>query len=374
MSAHHRSPRNRAPALAFSAISPVLRSRPGNGPRSRLKATAAAAVIVGMGIPDLVLDSAESEDDSDMTAVTSRAELARALAAKKAQHPCLMIVSGANSVGRLYKLNGEMVVGRATDAHIHLDEDGISRHHARFRVREDGSVELLDLRSRNGTCVNGDRFEQTILRDGDRVQIGGTTILKFSYQDEVEEQLQKNLYESATRDALTGVLNKRALTEALGREHAFAIRHERPLSAALFDIDHFKRVNDTYGHAAGDAVLSQAASRVRSTLRAEDVFARYGGEEFAAVMRDTPAAAAMQCMERVRRAVEAAPFVFESTAIPVTVSIGVATLTAGRHPSPGSLLEDADRALYVAKRTGRNRVQFGEGGAPAPDMPPRSSR
>jgi diguanylate cyclase (GGDEF)-like protein len=204
--------------------------------------------------------------------------------------------------------------------------------------------------------VNGVPVTRETLRDGDKIQIGGTTILKFSYQDELDEALQRNLYESATRDPLTHAVNKRGFADALMKEFGFAHRHGRPLSVAVFDVDHFKRVNDTHGHPAGDYVLKRLGEVVVASIRVEDLFARVGGEEFAIVLRDITIERAVDCAERLRGAIEQTVFQVAEVRIPVTVSVGVAALDATAHAKPDELVGAADKALYEAKRTGRNRV------------------
>ena len=299
----------------------------------------------------------ESDDEEELTAVGSRADIASALAGKtKGQRPWLIVVSGAGSIGKMYRLEHQLGIGRSPQCEVHIDEDGISRRHAQLEITAEGNVQIVDLGSRNGTFVNGAAVLRETLKDGDKIQIGGTTILKFSYQDELDEALQRNLYESATRDPLTHAVNKRGFAEALAKEFGFAHRHGRPLSVMAFDVDHFKRVNDTHGHAAGDYVLKRLAEVVVSSIRLEDLFARVGGEEFAIVLRDIPIDRALDCAERLRGSVEKTVFQVAGARIPVTISIGIAMLQAASHGTPEALVEAADRALYEAKRTGRNRV------------------
>jgi two-component system, cell cycle response regulator len=172
----------------------------------------------------------------------------------------------------------------------------------------------------------------------------------------MDEGFQRQMFESASRDALTQIYNKRFLIEQLQSEYAYAARHGTELSLLLFDIDHFKRINDTHGHPAGDYVLAQLCRIVIPTIRTEDVFARYGGEEFVILSRTTNRAAAQIVAERVRRIIEQCEFVFEGRRIPVTVSIGIAAMPDRSIGSPEALVSVADKALYDAKRGGRNRV------------------
>jgi two-component system cell cycle response regulator len=270
----------------------------------------------------------------------------------------LIVVSGKSSVGKMFKLDrSELVIGRATDADIMLDDDGVSRKHAKIVVRPDGTVQLVDLNSTNGTFSNGEKVDVQALRDGDKIQIGSATILKFSYQDSLDEALQKNLYESATRDGLTRIYNKKYFLDTLKKEFAWCMRHRVPLSLILLDIDFFKRINDTYGHQAGDYVLSRMANRISEVVRTEDVFARYGGEEFVLLLRETPEDKAFILAERLRRLIESTEFTYNGQQIKVTFSAGIATLHDGEYADYEGFIEGADRYLYRAKEAGRNRVE-----------------
>jgi diguanylate cyclase (GGDEF)-like protein len=217
-------------------------------------------------------------------------------------------------------------------------------------------VELEDLGSTNGSFVNGERIERAMLQDGDKIQLGTATILRFTYQDEIDEDFQRQMFESASRDALTQIYNKRFLVERLQSEFAYSMRHKALLSLIIFDIDHFKRINDTYGHLAGDYVLATLAKTVTPMIRSEDTFARYGGEEFVILSRSTDPPSASVVSERVRQHVERFKFEFEGQRIPVTVSLGLAGMPHPDIKAPDDLLARADKALYEAKNSGRNRM------------------
>ena len=267
----------------------------------------------------------------------------------------LVVLAGA-SVGEMYKLESDQtIIGRGGRAQIRLLDEGISREHAQISI-EAGRVTLRDLGSTNGTYCNGLRVESRDLVDGDKILVGSTTILKFTYHDNLDEIFQKQMYESALRDGLTKAFNKKYFTDRLESEFTFSVRHATPLALVLFDIDHFKKVNDTHGHQAGDHVLTEIAALLTSTLRAEDVFARYGGEEFAVICRGSDAAQAVVVGERLRKAVEAHKFVYDGTHIPVTISIGVAVLPDAAVKDANDLIGLADQALYKSKHGGRNRV------------------
>jgi two-component system, cell cycle response regulator len=267
----------------------------------------------------------------------------------------IVVLAGSN-VGEMYKIGGEeIVLGRGGGADVRLVDEGISRFHCRIRP-DDGDVLVEDLQSRNGTFLNGSRVNASKLEDGDKIQIGRTTVLKFSFQDQVEESFQRKMFDSALRDGLTRAYNKRFFLDRLHSEVRFALRHQSPVGLLLLDIDHFKRVNDQHGHLAGDRVLSEFAGLLLESIRDEDVFARYGGEEFVVLSRLISAEDCVRFAERLRRSVEQLRVDYDGMVIPVTVSIGVACVPELKVQTATDLLRAADRALYHAKQRGRNRV------------------
>jgi two-component system, cell cycle response regulator len=273
----------------------------------------------------------------------------------------LVVLAGA-SVGEMYKVESDKtIIGRGQKAHVRLLDDGISREHAQV-VIEGNKVYLQDLGSTNGTFCNGIKVDRKELADGDKILVGSTTILKFTYHDNLDEIFQKQMYESALRDGLTKAFNKKYFTDRLESELTFAVRHSSALALVMFDIDHFKKVNDTYGHQAGDYVLSDMSTLLTTTLRAEDVFARYGGEEFAVICRGIDLSQAQIVAERMRKAVEKYRFVHEGTVIPVTISVGVSGLPDPAVKDASDLVSRADKALYQSKHGGRNRVTVFQGG------------
>ncbi len=239
----------------------------------------------------------------DKTSVIDSKALRGVAEQQSGRRTASFIVLTGSQAGKMYKLeHDELLVGRAPEAAIRIEDDGVSRRHATITTQTDGAVVIVDLNSTNGTFCNGETIETRTLQDGDKIQIGTTTILKFSFQDSVEEDFQRRQYESATRDALTECFNKKYFLERLPNEIAFATRRNKPLSLAMMDIDHFKRINDTFGHPAGDCVLRNVARLMQATVRADDVLARYGGEEFALIMRAPwPASDGRHCATRSRR-------------------------------------------------------------------------
>jgi len=169
-------------------------------------------------------------------------------------------------------------------------------------------------------------------------------------------ELERELAEQARTDSLTGALNRRAMEEAALRETSRSIRHGTPVCMIVLDIDHFKQINDSLGHAAGDSVLKALVQQVRSMLRTSDLIARTGGEEFTILLPDTPATTGVVAAERVRRAIEALQVIYDSKPIHFTVSAGVAQLDPGSGGWEG-MMRRADSAMYEAKERGRNAVQ-----------------
>jgi len=252
----------------------------------------------------------------------------------------------------------DLRIGRHPTSALVIDDEGISRSHARI-ARKGASYFIEDLKSSNGTYVNGARVESAELCDGSLVQLGPRVRFRFSVVDEHQERILRQLYESSVRDALTGVFNRAYFLERLAGELAYANRHGSDASLLLLDIDHFKKINDTHGHPAGDAVLRSFSGTVRKVLRVEDIFARYGGEEFIVLLRGIAIDGAARAAERLRRAVSVSPTEFDGKRIECTVSIGCASLGCGERSAQG-LIAAADRRLYAAKHGGRDRVVFAD--------------
>ena len=282
--------------------------------------------------------------------------------ASSPDRPLLTVLVGLNE-GQVFALDrAETFIGRGRDAHVCIDDAGVSRRHARI-VRLDGPRYVLeDLGSANGVFVNGRKVEHVELVDGDRVQVGARLVLRFGFLSADEEALAQKLYEGSTRDALTGLYNRRYAAERLTAEVAHAQRHGTLFGLVLFDLDHFKRVNDTFGHLAGDGVLRVVAAQVQKAIRTEDVLARYGGEEFVVLVREIDHDRVGMLAERIRRAVERLLMPWESKTIRTSVSVGVASLSeCGPKATAEALMNLADERLYRAKTGGRNRVcQAGE--------------
>ena len=258
-------------------------------------------------------------------------------------------------LGRRHVLDRDvMTIGRHSDNDITLESDSVSRFHASIDRRGD-DVYVLDLSSTNGTFVNNDPDPVTDrrLRRGDHIKVGDT-IFKYLSGSYIETQYHEAIFKLTITDGLTEVGNVKHLHDVLGREIPRARRHRRHLSLLMIDLDHFKRINDTYGHLAGDAVLRAIARTAAGRLRTDDTLARYGGEEFCVVLPETSLPGAVCIADTLRAQVEAHQCVFEDQSIRVTVSIGAAELIGDMDEA--ALVKAADSQLYRAKECGRNRV------------------
>jgi two-component system, cell cycle response regulator len=253
-------------------------------------------------------------------------------------------------IGRQIELGNETVqIGRGEDATVRVESDLISRKHACIQ-RLGNAYMIQDQGSTNGTFVNGQKVGTRRLSEGDLIKLD-KVVLRYTESDAEDEQIR----EQAIVDALTGAYNKRYFDENYGRLVAQCTESGRAFSLIVFDIDHFKKINDTYGHLAGDGVLSGIGDAVRAELLDGEILCRVGGEEFAIIASGRPLTEMRKLAEQVRAAVERAVFSAEGDRIPVTISLGVSAL----EQAPGeaqALYRLADERLYQAKRGGRNRV------------------
>lgn len=304
------------------------------------------------------------------------------------RHVHLVVMAGS-PVGHVFTLKrGMNVIGRDEEAVITLGDPGISRHNSLVYFDPDADAFYVrDLDSRNGTKVNGEPVtEARKLERGDKLHVGLNTVLRVSFGDEVETRFAKQMLHETQRDGLTGIYNRRKLEFSLEEAVPAARTTQTPLSLVLFDIDHFKHINDTHGHPVGDAVLRWLCNEVSALLAEDQMLARYGGEEFVLLIEGGDEGKATQVAETVRSAIARAPFVSEGSApsetnapgqtappvrvttqkidlnavsgslkVPVTISLGVADLVSADARGL-DLVKAADTALYAAKHAGRNRV------------------
>lgn len=280
------------------------------------------------------------------------------------KRPCLVMIRG-DYIGQVYELDKDVtMIGRSDDVDLVVSDTSISRKHAMIVRRADGFF-ISDLGSTNGSFVNKDMVEEPLpLDEGDKVTVG-TVVFKFTYQDKDDTEYHLMLRNMAIKDGLTRIYNKRYFMEVLDKECEYNRRHQVGLCLILFDIDHFKQINDTWGHPAGDYILKNLSQLIETEARGYDVFARYGGEEFVFLLRGAPLEAAVNLGERVRQEIDAHVFTYDEVDLKVTVSLGIAYWDGQSPMTDEELIEAADRRLYEAKENGRNLVCHD----PLPDEP-----
>lgn len=305
------------------------------------------------------------DDNTNVTTQIELSPIAREMLKKgrEGKSACLVVLQGTD-VGSVIPVHDEVVViGRSDECTAVLGGDGISRMHARVLVHRDGRVTIQDLGSTNGTFVEGERISEAELHPGDKVLLGRETVLKFVYQDHVDELYHREIYNSAIRDGLTGIYNRKHLDERLAKDASLAARQKIPFTFILLDLDHFKRVNDSFGHQTGDHVLITTSAAVSDLMRSEDVFGRYGGEEFAIIAVGVDGEGARALGERVRERIAEGKVVAldgSGKILKVTASLGTVTVLPTNSADVEKIVAEADSNLYKAKQNGRNQVVSSE--------------
>lgn len=286
--------------------------------------------------------------------------------AQKERRPALVSLRGELMAVPIPLERDEVTIGRAIEADVRLNDSRASRLHARITSETDPktdntSYHISDLGSTNGTLVNGELITDVTLNDGDKIVIGDH-LFRFDMLDEIDREFQQQIHRLIAHDELTGLLTSKSFFSELRREAARAEADSRPFCVLMMDLDHFKEVNDTYGHLVGSNTLADTGRVIKEALRAGDVASRFGGEEFAAFLLDANYAQALVAAERVRVAVADHEFPVTRMDSPgsqtthrITISIGVAAYPDDA-TDPIHLVELADSALYRAKRSGRNRI------------------
>ncbi|MCX7994858.1 MAG: GGDEF domain-containing protein [candidate division WOR-3 bacterium] len=316
-------------------------------------------------------------------------------------NPCLVLVDERVLLKNFTLEKKEYLIGRSDECDFVIDGKEVSRRHARIYY-EGGAFKIEDLNSTNGTFVNGKQITSAELKHGDEINIGNFTIIfddgrgiegiydetqaestgnetqrliaeYKSLAEKIRERdiarhlklyhekvlkSRKKLSEQANRDRLTDLYNRQYFDKTFEHQFKLARQNLYPLSILFIDIDHFKKINDTYGHDKGDEVLRGVAHIIRALCRKDDIVARYGGEEFVILFPKMDKESAKQIAESMRRIIEEKSE--EIIGLKITVSIGVET-DLGKFANTQEFLKSADNALYQAKTTGRNRVAVGNG-------------
>ncbi|MFO0921557.1 MAG: GGDEF domain-containing protein [Pirellulales bacterium] len=267
----------------------------------------------------------------------------------------LVQIYPVNIIDGMKRMDADVItIGRDATNDLTLDDSSVSRHHSRIE-KTDAGYALLDLGSTNGTFVDEKLVIEQILRGGETIRFG-SHIFKF-LNSGIESQYHQTVYSAMTRDGLTQAYNKNYMLDALQHELIRSQRLQRPCSVLLLDVDHFKKINDTFGHLAGDQVLREFCHRLQSSVHSDHLVCRYGGEEFVIILGETDRAEAIDIAEGCRMAVCRTDIATSVGSIPTTVSIGVAISKPWESPETcEEILKRADDQLYEAKRSGRNRV------------------
>ena len=272
---------------------------------------------------------------------------------------CLTLLYGG-PIGTEYPLTEtETVIGRGHAANISIENQRVSRRHALVTIDERGNTMVEDLGSSNGTSVNGIRIQRQELKDGDKIQIGYHCILKFSRQDELEQNCRQELAKSHLEDAITGAYTKKYLLDKLDGEYAHVKRHGGTLILLMFEIDHFKKINSTHGQPVTDGILKELTCVTNSMLRANDTLARYDDAQFALLVRGVGDEGAVVLAQRIRRTIKDHKFLVEGTQIPITVSLGVASLSDKVKKAATLIKLAGDYLKKAQKKGGANSVAGG---------------
>lgn len=269
--------------------------------------------------------------------------------------PFLIILNGKQQ-GKKFRLEeGQNVFGRDPNGPIFIQDHQISRTHGKI-TSQNSQLTIEDLGSTNGIFVDGTAITKADISSTSRIQVGNT-LLKITFKDATELEIEEELFKAATTDALTGVENRSSFMKGSEQDLAYAKRNRLPTSVVMIDADHFKTINDTHGHQAGDHVLRTLAKLINNEKRTEDRLGRYGGEEFIMLLRGSSGDNTQLFCERLREKISEHEFNFNETSINVSVSIGFYPTDKEEVLNLENMIRKADEALYTAKKSGRNRVE-----------------
>jgi two-component system, cell cycle response regulator len=292
-------------------------------------------------------------------------------AARREPHEASLVVVYGTEIGRRLPLTPHnFTIGRSTRCDLIIDQKDVSRKHAQI-VCVEGRYTIVDEGSSNGVHVNDQRIREYPLSHGDKIQIG-QTLLTFLSGDLGQTRYQDEIYRLMTVDAPTGAYNRRYFCDALEREGARALRHERHLSIVLFEIDGFARILAERGRLAADAVLRKVVASVRAKLRQKDILGRLGDAQFGVLLPEMDLSGGRKVAEKLRAILESAEVAADPITLRCTLSLGAAALPSVDHAAagprtcrhegePSELLALAHSALVDAKRSGGNRVSVALG-------------
>ncbi len=275
--------------------------------------------------------------------------------AEDQQQPLLVVMHGS-LLGMTYAIRDEVIaIGRTATLDIPIDDENVSRRHAEITF-DGSSVKIKDLDSTNGTFVNSQRITDTILHDGDLILIG-RVLFKFIRSSSIENRFFDQMYALATTDFLTGIFNRQHIISRLESEFARSRRYNRPLSVLLYDIDHFKHVNDSFGHLAGDQLLMESSRLIGKSVRSQDYYGRFGGDEFMIICPETDLNNTVLLAQRLVQVLAKWSYSYQSRKLDFNISIGLAALSDEMR-SAVDLIAKADTLMYRSKQRGRNHISY----------------
>lgn len=306
--------------------------------------------------PDLRDDGFEDEESTGETTMRLPSRPPRPV--PRQAIPTLRVVAGRDMLRFATIQPGEeLVLGRDESSGLRLNDLTVSKRHARLTMDDGGAISVHDLGSTNGTAVNGRPVRRTALRTGDHLEVGGASLrLDLLSPDELGHLSRVvDRLAAAHRDPLTGLNSRAFLDDDLPRLAEHCDRAGVPFSCAFVDVDHFKDINDTHGHQAGDEVLAGVSRILMLGVRDADPCVRYGGEEILMFLPGSTETSAAEVAERLRRAIAGHDWARTAARLRVTACFGVAQRAPGE--SLKQWIDRADQAVYAAKRAGRNRVE-----------------
>lgn len=300
----------------------------------------------------------EADNEAEKTVFSSDTFHGKIQNAENTPPSIVVLIGPPGYTGKQWPLTqAETIAGRSVECSIFIDDRSLSRNHCRF-ILVGHEVAVVDMGSTNKTAVNGMTLlplSPMVLKNNDQIKTGNV-VFKYLERGSLEAMSTQEVHERVAKDVLTGAYTK---AELLQRAPELIKRSETlgdPLSVIVFDIDYFKKINDTFGHPGGDYILKELGRVVGTKLvRSQDYFARFGGEEFVILLLGSNSKQAMDVAERIRQTVQSHSFIYEGTQVPVTISLGVAERFSTEKVWD-ILFDRADKALYQSKKTGRNKV------------------
>ncbi len=305
--------------------------------------------------------SVESESAQENTIRFDLTPLAKQMrhAEEGGKQAYLLFLDGMN-VGRVIQLDDQpLVLGKASSCDVILDDDGVSRIHAKIQYIGHDRIVVQDMSSTNGTFISGERIEKAILLPGEKILFGRRTMVQFVLWDKLDQLYQQELYESCPRDGLTGIHNRKYIKKRIGTDLSYARRHHIPYTVILIDINDFNAINKKHGPHTGDQILVMLSQTISNMIRNEDVFGRFGNDEFVILAQGIDQAGGVMLAKRICKGIAGKTIkaLDESgEQLQISVSIGVVTVTGSQEASRQKVITTAHQQLIAAKENIEERI------------------